>query len=170
MWVADSIDGKIYAYRTSDQTRDDDKDFDTLDAAGNTSPGGIWSDGDTMWITDRADEKIYAYRTSNKSHDDDKDFDTLDAAGNTDPYGIWSDGATMWVADATDEKIYAYNTDGTRDNTRDFDTLSGAATPSPSASGPTGRPCGPPIQSTARAIPTTCPRRPRAATTPRSAG
>ena len=48
------------------------------------------------------------------------------AAGNNNPFGIWSDGATMWVADTFDDKLYAYNTDGTRDGSRDFNTLAAA--------------------------------------------
>ena len=38
------------------------REFNTLDAAGNWSPAGIWSDGTTMWISDREDDKIYAYK------------------------------------------------------------------------------------------------------------
>ena len=40
MWVADSVDYKIYAYRMSDKSRDSGKDFDTLVAAGNGDPTG----------------------------------------------------------------------------------------------------------------------------------
>ena len=36
-------------------------DFNTLDAAGNDSPSGIWSNGTTMWVGDSVDRKIYAY-------------------------------------------------------------------------------------------------------------
>ena len=35
--------------------------FETLAAAGNNNPVGIWSDGTTMWVADTADDKIYAY-------------------------------------------------------------------------------------------------------------
>ena len=38
------------------------KDFDTLDAAGNRGSIGIWSDGTTMWVGDWHDGKIYVYR------------------------------------------------------------------------------------------------------------
>ena len=50
MWVADIVDEKIYAYSMSTKARDSAKDFDTLKAAGNTDPQGIWSDGTTMWV------------------------------------------------------------------------------------------------------------------------
>ena len=127
IWVADSFDGKIYAYRMSDQARDSGKDFDTLFEAGNTTPVGIWSDGTTMWVADYFEYKIYAYRMSDKARDSGKDFDTLFAAGNNDPVGIWSDGTTMWVADSNDGKIYAYRmSDKTHQSSEDFDTLTAA--------------------------------------------
>ena len=103
------------------------KDFDTLQAAGNTSPRGIWSDGETMWVADWIDEKIYAYEMATTSRVSGKDFDTLQAAGNTSPRGIWSDGETMWVADWIDEKIYAYDmTTRVRVPSKDFDSLKAA--------------------------------------------
>ena len=109
MWIADNVDKKIYAYSRSTKARDSSKDFNTLDAAGNTDATGIWSDGTTMWAADGVDDKIYAYNLATKARDSSKDFDTLDAALNENPYGIWSDGRTMWVVDATDDKIYSYN-------------------------------------------------------------
>ena len=122
MWVADASDARIYAYKTSDKTRDPAKDFNTLSAAGNTSPTGIWSDGTTMWVADWQDDKLYAYKTSDKTRDPAKDFNTLSAAGNTNPTGIWSDGTTMWAADTAD-RIYAYNmSDKSRNPSEDFDT------------------------------------------------
>ena len=42
-------------------TRNPAADFDTLMAAGNHYPQGIWSDGTAMWVADFIDEKIYAY-------------------------------------------------------------------------------------------------------------
>ena len=108
-------------------SRNSAEDFDGLDAAGNDSPEGIWSDGTTMWVADSSDSKMYAYNISNKARVSSKDFDTLDSAGNDSPTGIWSDGATMWVADSSDDKIYAYNmSDQARVSSKDFDTLDSA--------------------------------------------
>ena len=100
------------------------QEFNTLAAAGNDAPHGIWSDGTTMWVVDAVDAKIYAYNLATKQRDSDKDFDTLDAAGNDAPRGLWSDGSTMWVADDADEKLYAYDM-GTkaRMSSEDFNTL-----------------------------------------------
>ena len=108
MWVADAADGKLYAYKMSDKSRDPAKDFNTLSAAGNTHPTGIWSDRATMWVADWEDDKLYAYKMSDKTRDSAKDFDTLNAE-NTSPTGLWSDGTTMWVSDASDAIIYGYN-------------------------------------------------------------
>ena len=99
-------------------------EFNTLDAAGNDNPQGIWSDGTTMWVSDYTDGKIYAYNMSTKQRDSAKDFNTLDDAGNDHPVGIWSDGSTMWVVDYVDEKIYAYDMDTkARVSGKDFNTL-----------------------------------------------
>ena len=127
MWVSDTEDAKLYAYRMSDGARDSAKDFDTLSAAGNNNPFAIWSDGATMWVSDSEDAKLYAYRMSDGARDSAKDFDTLRDAGNNSPTGIWSDGATMWVSDDVG-KLYAYEMSygmfyGTRDSAKDFDTL-----------------------------------------------
>ena len=147
MWVADFTDGKIYAYKMSDKSRDAGKDFDrsglqimirdndprlsreeTLD-----TPYGTWSDGTTMWTVDPFDRKIYAYDMSTKARDAGKDFDTLTAANNDGPRGIWSDGTTMWVADSGNDKIYAYRmSDKSRDAGKDFDTLKSAGNTTPS--------------------------------------
>ena len=61
MWVGDYSDDKLYAYNMTTKARDPAKDFDTLDAAGNDSPRGLWSDGVTMWVADTWDDKLYAY-------------------------------------------------------------------------------------------------------------
>ena len=127
-------------------SHDPSKDFDTLDAAGNDDPRGIWSDGVTIWVTDDEDEKIYAYNIMTKARDPSKDFENLEAAGNVAPRGIWSDGVTIWVAHAggrkwswetgsfyrDDDKIFAYNlSTKAHDPARDFNTLEAAGNNSP---------------------------------------
>ena len=114
--------------------------LETLGAAGNDKPRGIWSDGDTMWVADDSDDKIYAYDMATKGRVPSLDIDTLAAAGNTTPAGIWSDGDTMWVLDngslgppLVDGKIFAYkmvddpatpeNEFGARDAGEDFNSL-----------------------------------------------
>ncbi len=102
------------------------EDFDTLSAAGNTNPEGIWSDGTTMWVADTADDKIYAYNLATKAREEGKEFNTLAAAGNNNPEGIWSNGTTMWVVDEGDDTIYAYNmSTKARDSDKDINILSG---------------------------------------------
>ncbi len=113
-------------------TRNPAADFNTLDAAGNSAPGGIWSDGTTMWVADWfLGKKIYAYNLATKARVPGRDFNTLDA--DTDrPSGIWSDGTTMWVSDWLNDKIYAYDmATKARVPGREFNTLDAAGNRSP---------------------------------------
>ena len=92
------------------------KHFNTLHAAGNLLPHGLWSDGDTMWVVGAPkwwvvgapDAKIYAYDMATKAHKPTEDFNDL-ATGNAAPRGIWSDGDTMWVSDQDATKVFAYD-------------------------------------------------------------
>ena len=52
----------------------------------------------------------------------DDDLDGLIAAGNRGPRGIWGNSTTFYISDFDGDKVYAYNRDGTRDDTKDFDT------------------------------------------------
>ncbi len=70
-------------------------DLDTLRAAGNTSPSGIWSDGTTIWTSDVSTATLYAYSQADGTRDDGKDI-ALGSAVMA-PTGIWSDGTTIWV-------------------------------------------------------------------------
>ena len=117
--------GPPYGWKVED-------DFNTLQAAGNIVPGGIWSDGETIWVADFGDAKLYAYDVESKERVFGQDFDTLADAGNTSPRGIWSDGATMWVADGSDDKLYAYDVESKLPVAgRDFDTLIAAGNNAP---------------------------------------
>ena len=109
IWVSQDgtgTDNKIFAYKRSNGNRDSDKNFETLDAAGNTDVEGIWSDGTTMFVVDSGDDKVFAYKMADKSHDSARDFALH--SDNGDPMGIWSDGDTVYVVDATDDKLYLY--------------------------------------------------------------
>ena len=59
----------------------------------NSSPSGIWSDGETAWVADVADARLYAYRLEDGGRQPAKDIATEPA-----PMGLWSDGETLWVA------------------------------------------------------------------------
>ena len=117
MWVTDVGDGKVYAYRMSDKTRDAFRDFDTLDDAGNRRPFGIWSNGTTMWVADDRADKIYAYAQWPRI----EAFTSLHADNDV-PDGIWSNGLTMWVTDVVEtHTIFAYRmSDQSRDAGKDF--------------------------------------------------
>ena len=110
-------------------------DFDTLDAAGNSYPRYIWSDGRTTWVSDwhstKNDAVIYAYDTTTKARKPGEDFSAaaLRAAGNTRPMGLWSDGSTIWVADdrSGHERLVAYDLETkARKPGEDFNTLRAA--------------------------------------------
>ena len=141
--VPEAVGGSPEAILTPDglialgaTVRDDDKEFNTLSAAGNNRPTGLWSNGTTMWVAhrpyvfmgDTSTAKIYAYKMADMSRDSGKDFNTLSAAGNDQPIGIWSDGTTMWVVDSADDKIYAYRmSDKSRNADEDFGSIIGFA-------------------------------------------
>ena len=118
-WIADSSDGKLYAYTLADGSRDSDKDI-TLDS-NNSNPVGIWSDDTTIWVAELmpTERKVYAYTLADGSRDSDKDI-TL-RGGNTSSWGVWSDGTTMWVVDWNDDELYAYTlADDSRDSDKDI--------------------------------------------------
>ena len=86
------------------KARDPGNDFNTLDAAGNDGPRGLWSDGSTMWVVDITDDKIYAYDMGTKARKSSEDFNTLYRINedgefpDARPFGIWSDGDTCgWL-------------------------------------------------------------------------
>ena len=62
-------------------------------APANSSPSGIWSDGETAWVADLDDGRLYAYQRSDGERQPAKDIVTEPA-----PMGLWSDGDTIWVA------------------------------------------------------------------------
>ena len=95
-------------------SRDSDKDFDTLAAAGNTSPEGVWSNGTTMWVSDS--RKVFAYDLATQARDAAKDV-SLDASKPFWEY-ITSNGVTMWLSESTTtNELYAYNlATGARDH------------------------------------------------------
>ncbi len=110
IWVSHDgtgTDNKIFAYQRSNGNRDSDKDFDTLDDAGNADVEGIWSDGTTMWVADSSDNKLFAYEMSDMSQDPDKDVDLV--SENDDPRGVWGEGDFLYVVDGTDDKLYRYD-------------------------------------------------------------
>ena len=59
----------------------------------NSSPSGIWSDGETAWVADLADARLYAYQREDGERKPEKDIATEPS-----PMGLWSDGETLWVA------------------------------------------------------------------------
>ena len=121
VWTADARYSKVYAFVLETGLRDEDKDFDTLVAAGHMEPSGLWANETTMWISNSEDGNagVYAYNLVTKARDDSLDF-VLDEE-NDHPRGLWADETTMWVADYVDNKVYAYSVaTKRRDSDKDF--------------------------------------------------
>ena len=117
LWVADQVDGKLYAYRLADGTRQSSRD---IRARGADTPMGLWSDGATVWVASFGGGAVLAYRLSDGARLASRDIDA-GAAGNRQPAGIWSDGATLWAADWGEDKLFAYRlSDGAREASRDI--------------------------------------------------
>ena len=117
IWVSkDDSANSILAYSRVDDagtadvneygTRDSAKDFTTLDDAGNQSPRGILSDGETMWVADGDDGKVYAYNMADRSRQPSKDVDLSSA--NSAPAGAWGHGIMLLVADEGN-RVFPYD-------------------------------------------------------------
>ena len=132
MFVADSGDNKIYAYKMSDTTADSTKDV-SLDSD-NTGAQGLSCDGAHLWVADATSShttsKIFVYQRSDGTHASSLDLGagTLSPSNddgsinNHDQRGMWSNGATLFVVDDNDVKIYAYTlSDRTRDDDKNID-------------------------------------------------
>ena len=82
MWVSDIEEGRVFAYSVrfenrvagdpEPREREIGKEFVTVKVvdvseenyphiANNSTPTGIWSDGETMWVADRESDRIFAY-------------------------------------------------------------------------------------------------------------
>ena len=59
MFVVDDEDATVYAWKVSDQMRDEDKEI-ALDGD-NADPEGLWFDGRVLWVVDDDDDRVYVY-------------------------------------------------------------------------------------------------------------
>ena len=143
IWVVDPSDQKTYAYKLSDGSRDKSKEFPVrMDDTGNvpgwwsdSRGGGAWSDGETLFLTDNGANKVRAYPLLSRPITLDTTATiTLDNS-NDKPVGIWGNGETIWVTNddfSPENKIYAYKrSDGSRDSSKDFNSLDGAGNDNP---------------------------------------
>ena len=121
VWVADTLDNRLYAYRLATGERDPARDFDTL---ADYTPAGLWSDGATLWVLDYYDGDAAAYDLATGGRRAAQDVRDI---GREQAGGLWSDGRTLWIAHTGDDELRAHGRrDGARDGARDFDTLAAA--------------------------------------------
>ena len=123
MWVSDFVDNKIFAYNLQTKARDVNKEFNTLIAASNSQPFGMWSDGITMWVSDVIDSKIYAYELlSTETLEDLESSNWIHVENNADAYEeIYSGPQSFW-RQGTSPVITAFTVDR---NNIDLDTTTG---------------------------------------------
>ena len=139
MFVADSGDDEIYAYRMSDTTRISTREV-TLDST-NNSPQGLSCDRTHLWVAEDNDDltsKIFVYLRSDESHVSTLDIgastlspsSTVGAINNNDQRGMWSNGTTLFVVDHGDTKVYGYQlSDQSRDDDKNLDLDAANADP-----------------------------------------
>ena len=101
-------------------------DINTLVAAGNQNPVGIWSDGTTLWAADAVDNKLYAYNLDTGVREPGNDFDDV-AEPRFNPLGVWGNEHTIWVLDTTDRLRAFERATKARDGAKDIKlVISGA--------------------------------------------
>ena len=59
MFVTDSEDEKIYAFKHSDESQDSAKNLALRSA--NSDARGLWFDGRALWVVDEVDNRLYVY-------------------------------------------------------------------------------------------------------------
>ena len=88
-------DTRVDAYDLATGNRVPSKDINSLWAAGNRSPNGMWSDGITLWVADAW--KVFAYNLATGNRQARLEFHA--SFGYTEILrDIWSDGRTMWIS------------------------------------------------------------------------
>ena len=113
--------------------------YDHISAGRDNSPGGIWSDGETMWVTGHH-LRVYAYNMATGERDRSEEFSVPGTTGKLpflpysvgSPAGLWSNGKTMWVEGAKRRVVYAFDLQTkARVPSRDFDIVRAPPPPSP---------------------------------------
>ncbi len=139
MFVADSGDDEIYAYRMSDTTRISTREVSL--ASANNSPQGLSCDRTHLWVAEDNDDltsKIFVYLRSDGSHVSTLDIgastlspsSSVGAVNNNDQRGMWSNGTTLFVVDHGDSQVYGYQlSDRTRDDDKNLDLVSANTDP-----------------------------------------
>ncbi len=93
---------------------------ETMSAAGNDRPRGLWGDGETLWVADDADRKLYAYALADGSRLPSRDIEGLEAPADGRPIWVWGNGEMLWALFGSADRVQAYRlADGSRNSARD---------------------------------------------------
>ena len=87
MFVTDSDDDKVFAFKLSDESQDTARNI-TLDA-GNDDPRGLWFDGRVLWVIDATGGRFYVYELPGGQPDNTRAFGGP-AVLNSDSDRVWS--------------------------------------------------------------------------------
>lgn len=124
MFVVDREDGKVYAYRMSDDPAtpgtdefgQPDSAMDITLVSANDAAEGLWGDADTIWVANdgsSGSNRVFAYDRSDGSEDTSAGFaaTALETRPphNREPRGIARHAQTMFVVDGEDQNVYAYS-------------------------------------------------------------
>ena len=119
MWVTNTIEDYVQAFRVSDQARVSAETFrhELTDLTG-TFIRGIFADVNYIYITHLPDNRLYAFDRITKDREPDADVVLYD--DNTDPRGVWGDDSYIWVADSNGT-LHSYDRSSSSvDTTIDF--------------------------------------------------
>ena len=132
LWAALYGQSHVEAYRLSDGERLADDDLaDTLAAAENGNPTGLWAHAGILRVADWSDRRIYAYALADGARDEDAEFGlTAEDTQTIRPWGLFSAGDTALVSSWGRGAVRAYRvSDGARLEARDIATDEANADP-----------------------------------------
>ena len=102
VWVADSGQDRLLAYRLADGQRVPELDLELAER--NADPRGVWSDGAVIYVLDSVQDALFAYDLADGALLAEYVLASLNAS----PRGVWSDGVTFWVSDDGANRVFAY--------------------------------------------------------------
>ena len=109
MFVVDSDDDNVFAYKHSDESQDSDKNV-ALDTT-NTAPAGMWFDGRILWVLDHTDDRLYPYNLPG-AQPDNTPADGTPVVRSPKSEEIWSATLTVGTRTLFSLTLYGWNDSG----------------------------------------------------------